>query len=226
MEALIRWIKPDGTVVPPGSFIPVAESSLLITKISRFVLLEACRQNKAWQDAGLPKVTVSVNLTSADFYQTDVRASIAEVLCSTGLEAQYLEVELTESLALKDIEQAIHQMTELKELGVKLAMDDFGTGYSSLSYIQVLPITLLKLDRSFIMYLEEDEVSREIVSAVIRIAKSKKIETIAEGIETSGQAEILKKSGCDLAQGYFFGRPMPADQFEEFIKSHATTHVS
>ena len=112
-------------------------------------------------------------------------------------------------------------MNEIKSLGIKLSMDDFGTGYSSLSYIQILPITLLKLDRSFVMYLEDDAISREIVSAVIRIAKSKKIETIAEGIETPGQVDILKQSGCDLAQGFFFGKPMPADKFEEFMKLKA-----
>lgn len=221
MEALIRWIKPDGTIVPPNRFIPVAENSLLITKISSFVLNEACRQNKLWQDMGYPPVTVSVNLTAVDFYQTDVRESIRSALETTGLEPQWLDVELTESLALKDIDHAVQQMNDIKALGVKLSMDDFGTGYSSLSYIQVLPITLLKLDRSFIMYLEEDEISREIVSAVIRIAKSKKIETIAEGIETIGQAEILKQSGCDHAQGYFFGKPMPADKFEEFMAMKA-----
>lgn len=221
MEALIRWIKPDGTVVPPNKFIPVAENSLLITKISDFVLHEACRQNKAWQDKGYPPIAVSINLTAVDFYQTDVKESIQKALDETGLEAQWLDVELTESLALKDIDHAIQQMQEIRDLGVKLSMDDFGTGYSSLSYIQVLPITLLKLDRSFIMYLEEDEISREIVSAVIRIAKSKKIETIAEGIETIGQAEILKQSGCDLAQGYFFGKPMPVDKFEEFMAEKA-----
>ena len=219
MEALIRWIRPDGTVVPPCDFIPVAESSLLITKISKFVLYDACRQNKLWQDMGLAPVTVSINLTAIDFYQTNVTENIKSVLAETGLDPQWLDVELTESLALKDIDHAVNQMNEIKELGVKLSMDDFGTGYSSLSYIQILPITVLKLDRSFIMYLEEDEISREIVSAVIRIAKSKKIETIAEGIETLGQAEILKKSGCDQAQGYFFGKPMPKDQFEEFLRS-------
>lgn len=226
MEALIRWIKPDGTIIPPNQFIPVAENSLLITKISNFVLHEACRQNKKWQDMGYPPVTVSINLTAVDFYQTNVRESIQEALDETGLEPQWLDVELTESLALKDIDHAIEQMEEIKALGVKLSMDDFGTGYSSLSYIQVLPITLLKLDRSFIMYLEEDEISREIVSAVIRIAKSKKIETIAEGIETIGQAEILKKSGCDHAQGYFFGKPMPADKFEEFMAQKANMEVT
>ena len=226
MEALIRWIKPDGTIIPPNQFIPVAENSLLITKISNFVLHEACRQNKKWQDMGYPPVTVSINLTAVDFYQTNVRESIQEALDETGLEPQWLDVELTESLALKDIDHAIEQMEEIKALGVKLSMDDFGTGYSSLSYIQVLPITLLKLDRSFIMYLEEDEISREIVSAVIRIAKSKKIETIAEGIETIGQAEILKKSGCDHAQGYFFGKPMPAGKFEEFMAQKANMEAT
>lgn len=218
MEALIRWIRPDGTIVPPGEFIPVAENSLLITRISKFVLFEACRQNKEWQDMGLDPITVSINLTAIDFYQTNVTESIRSALAETGLDPKWLDVELTESLALKDIDHAVKQMQEIKDLGVELSMDDFGTGYSSLSYIQILPITILKLDRSFIMYLEEDEISREIVSAVIRIAKSKKIETIAEGIETVGQAEILKKSGCDHAQGYFFGKPMPAGQFEDFLR--------
>ncbi len=225
MEALIRWIKPDGTIIPPNQFIPVAENSLLITDISDFVLHEACKQNKKWQDMGFPPVTVSINLTAVDFYQTNVKEVIQRALEETGLAPQWLDVELTESLALKDIDHAIQQMKDIKDLGVKLSMDDFGTGYSSLSYIQVLPITLLKLDRSFIMYLEEDEISREIVSAVIRIAKSKKIETIAEGIETIGQAEILKESGCDHAQGYFFGKPMSADKFEEFMKTRCDEKI-
>lgn len=221
MEALVRWIKPDGTIVPPGSFIPVAESSMLITKISHFVLYTACKQNKEWQDKGYPPITVSINLTAVDFYQTNVTESIKKVLEETGMDPQWLDIELTESLALKDIDHAVAQMNEIKALGIKLSMDDFGTGYSSLSYIQILPITLLKLDRSFVMYLEDDAISREIVSAVIRIAKSKKIETIAEGIETPGQVDILKQSGCDLAQGFFFGKPMPADKFEEFMKMKA-----
>lgn len=217
MEALIRWQKPDGRIVPPSDFIPIAEHSMLITKISHFVLFEACRQNKKWQDMGLKPVTVSINLTAVDFYQTDVTGLIKSALDETGLDPQWLDVELTESLALKNIDHAIEQMNEIKNLGVKLSMDDFGTGYSSLSYIQVLPISLLKLDRSFIMYLEDDAISREIVSAVIRIAKSKQIETIAEGIETTGQAHILKDSGCDWAQGYFFGKPMTARDFEKFL---------
>jgi diguanylate cyclase (GGDEF)-like protein/PAS domain S-box-containing protein len=220
MEALIRWIKPDGKLVPPVQFIPIAEKSLIITQISHFVLREACRQNKQWQDRGYPPVTVSVNLTSVDFYQTDVTESIKNALAETGLEPQYLDIELTESLALKDINNAVAQMEDIRALGVKLSMDDFGTGYSSLSYIQILPITLLKLDRSFVMYLEQDFISREIVSAVIRVAKAKKIEVVAEGIETNGQAKILKESGCDYVQGYLFGKPMNASGFEEFMAKH------
>lgn len=226
MEALIRWIKPDGTIVPPSKFIPVAESSMVITKISAFVLKEACRQNKIWQDKGYPPITVSINLTAVDFYQTNVKELIRSTLEETGMDARWLDVELTESLALKDIDHAVQQMQEIRDLGVKLSMDDFGTGYSSLSYIQVLPITLLKLDRSFVMYLEDDAISREIVSAVIRIAKSKQIETIAEGIETIGQANILKQSGCDQAQGYFFGKPMPANKFEQFMSMKASERAA
>ena len=218
MEALIRWIKPDGTIIPPMEFIPVAERSMMITRISDFVLHEACRQNKHLQEEGFPPITVSINLTAMDFYKTNVTKILSDVLAETGLAPEYLDVELTESLALKDIQHAIIQMNEMRKLGIKISMDDFGTGYSSLSYIQQLPITLLKLDRSFIISLEEDEVSREIVSAIIKIAKSKKIETIAEGVEYSGQSEILRESGCDYAQGYFYGKPMPAAQFEEFYR--------
>ncbi|MBQ3920354.1 MAG: EAL domain-containing protein [Oscillospiraceae bacterium] len=220
MEALIRWPRADGSMVMPGDFIPVAERSMLITRISEFVLNEACRQNREWQDKGFPPVTVSVNLTAIDFYKTNVMGMIQDAIDRSGLAPEYLDVELTESLALKDITHAIMQMQEMREYGIKISMDDFGTGYSSLSYIQQLPITLLKLDRSFIMYLDEDKISQEIVSAIIRIAKSKKIETIAEGVETNGQAEILRQSGCDYVQGYLFGRPMSAEDFEKFMKKH------
>ncbi len=221
VEALIRWIKPDGTIVLPGKFVPVAETSQLIIKISEYVLAEACRQNKSWQDMGLPKIVVSVNLTSADFYQRDIKDTVFDVLVKSGLDAEYLEIELTETLAMQDIDLAVSSMHQLRNMGIKLAMDDFGTGYSSLSYIQILPITLLKLDRTFIVNLETDEIAREIVSAVIKIAKSKKIETIAEGIEKEGQARILKEVGCDHAQGYLFGKPMPANEIAEFLAVNA-----
>lgn len=218
VEALVRWVKQNGEIVPPEQFITVAENSHLITKIGDYVVREACCQNKKWQDMNLPRIIVSVNLTSEDFYQKNVKEFISEILDDTGLSPEWIEIELTESLAMKDIEFAVGQMQELRDMGLKIAMDDFGTGYSSLSYIQKMPITLLKLDRSFIISLEFDEVAQEIVSAIIKIAKSKKIETIAEGTETIGQVNILEKLGCDYAQGYLFGKPMKAAQITDYLK--------
>ena len=224
VEALIRWIKPDGTVIKPDAFVPIAESSHLIGKISEFVLKEGCRQNKLWQKMGFPNIVMSINFTSTDFYQTDLKEKVLDALAMSGLDPQWLEVELTETLALSDIDYAVAQMNKLRELGVKLAMDDFGTGYSSLSYLQILPITLLKLDRSFITDIQHDNIAYEIVSAVIRIAKSKKIETIAEGIENTGQEDILRQAGCDYGQGYLYGKPMPASKMEEFFEHNSGVH--
>ena len=218
VEALIRWKKPNGEIVSPEQFVPIAENSHLITKIGEYVMHEACRQNKFWQNMGFPPIVMSINLTSEDFYQKNVKEYLADILARTGLGPEWLEVELTESLAMKDIDFAVQQMQELRDMGLKLAMDDFGTGYSSLSYIQKMPLSLLKLDRSFIVLIENDIVAREIVSAVIKIAKSKKIETIAEGTETPRQIEILEKFGCDYAQGFLFGRPMSADELTEYLR--------
>ncbi len=221
VEALIRWIKPDGTIITPDAFVPIAESSHLISKISEFVLNEGCRQNKLWQKMGYPPIVMSINFASTDFYQTDLKDKVFEALARSSLAPQWLEVELTETLALSDVDFAVDQMNRLRELGVKLAMDDFGTGYSSLSYLQILPITLLKLDRSFITDIEHDNIAYEIVSAVIRIAKSKKIETIAEGIENNVQESILRMAGCDYAQGYLYGKPMPPEKIQEFFEQNA-----
>ena len=220
VEALIRWIKPDGTIIAPDAFVPLAERSHLIGKISDFVLNEGCRQNKLWQKMGYPNIVMSVNFTSTDFYQSDLKEKVFDALAKTNLEPRWLEVELTESLALNDIDYAVSQMNKLRELGVKLAMDDFGTGYSSLSYLQTLPITLLKLDRSFITDIASDNIAYEIVSAVIRIAKSKKIETIAEGIENKVQESILRSAGCDFAQGFLYGKPMPPEKLQEFFEQN------
>lgn len=217
VEALIRWIKPDGTIIKPDSFVPIAERSRLIGRISEFVLDEGCRQNALWQKMGYPKLVMSINFTSADFYQTDLKERVLDALVRTGLDAKWLEVELTETLALSDIDFAVSQMNKLRELGVKLAMDDFGTGYSSLSYLQILPITLLKLDRSFITDIQHDNIAYEIVSAVISIAKSKRIKTIAEGVENPKQEEILRKAGCDYGQGFLYGKPMPARELEKLL---------
>ena len=226
VEALIRWIKPDGTVEKPDSFVPIAESSHLIGKISEFVLNEGCRQNKLWQKMGYPPIVMSVNFASSDFYQNDLKEKVYEALARSALDPQWLEVELTESLALQDINFAVDQMNKIRDLGVKLAMDDFGKGYSSLSYLQILPITLLKLDRSFITDIEHDNIAYEIVSSVIRIAKSKKIETIAEGIENNVQESILRMAGCDYGQGFLYGQPMPPDKILEFFEKNAKRDIN
>lgn len=217
-EALIRWIKPDGTRISPNVFIPIAERTGLISEISQFVLREACQQNAIWQKIRLTPIVMSINFASGDFYQKNVCDAIKDVLIRTGLDAKWLELELTERLALGDINYTVQQMNALREMGIQLAMDDFGTGYSSLSYIQLLPLTLLKLDRSFIIEIETDTVAQEIVSAVIKIAKSMNIETIAEGVELEGQAKILKSMGCDYIQGYLYGKPMPAIEFQRRLE--------
>ncbi len=170
---------------------------------------------------GLPKIVMSINFTSSDFYQNDLTDKVRDALIKAGdLQPEWLEVELTETLALSDIDFAVSQMNKLRDLGVKLAMDDFGTGYSSLSYLQILPITLLKLDRSFITNIQHDNIAYEIVSAVIRIARSKKINTIAEGIENPEQEAILRQAECDLGQGYLYGKPMPAAEMTQFIQEN------
>jgi diguanylate cyclase (GGDEF)-like protein len=214
-EALIRWVKPDGTIISPNVFIPIAERTGMISDISHFVLCEACQQNAIWQQMELTPIVISINFASGDFYQKNVCEVIQSELLRSGLKPQWLELELTERLALGDINYAVQQMNALREMGIQLAMDDFGTGYSSLSYIQMLPLTLLKLDRSFIIEIERDTVAKEIVSAVIKIAKSMNIETIAEGVEYEAQAEILRNLGCDYIQGYLFGKPMPAVEFQK-----------
>ncbi|MBR3901316.1 MAG: GGDEF domain-containing protein [Ruminococcus sp.] len=219
VEALIRWIKPDGTIMAPDSFVPIAEKSRLIGKISEFVLNEGCRQNALWQKLGYPKIVMSINFTSTDFYQNDLKDRVLDALVRTDLDPKWLEVELTETIALSDIDFAVGQMNKLRDLGVKLAMDDFGTGYSSLSYLQILPITLLKLDRSFITDIQNDNIAYEIVSAVISIAKSKHIKTIAEGVENTKQEDILRQAGCDYGQGYLYGKPMPAEELEKLLRA-------
>ncbi|MDE6088039.1 MAG: EAL domain-containing protein [Oscillospiraceae bacterium] len=219
-EALIRWIQPDGTMISPNVFIPIAEKAGMISAISHFVLCEACEQTAKWQEMGLPRIVMSINFASGDFYQANVCEVIRNQLAKFGLEPKYLELELTERLALGDINYTVQQMNALREMGILLAMDDFGTGYSSLSYIQLLPLTLLKLDRSFIIEIETDKVAQEIVSAVIKIAKSMHMETIAEGVEYQPQAEILKEMGCDYIQGYLYGKPMPPEEFQKRLEAN------
>ena len=220
VEALVRWKQPSGNLLSPSVFIPIAEKSQLITQITRFVLYEACRQLSLWRMMALPEVRMSLNFSSTDFYQENICDQILDALYKNGLDPSVLEIELTESLAMKDIDLAIDRMQALRKAGIGIAMDDFGTGYSSLSYMQRLPFTMVKLDRSFVMHMKDDPVVQEIVHSVARIAKSKQIHTIAEGVETAEQAEQLRAAGCDYAQGYLYGHPMTAKELEQYIRTH------
>ena len=224
MEALIRWHHPDGRLIPPSVFIPIAERSALITQISRFVLYEACRQTRLWQKLGLPEIVISVNMSSTDFYQENICATVQRALEKNDLQPKYLEIELTESLALKDIDTTITRMQELRKAGIGIAMDDFGTGYSSLSYIQMLPFTMVKLDSSFIFNMEQDKVIEEIVKSVIHIANTKGIGTIAEGVENEKQEEMLRAFGCGQVQGFRYGKPMTAKEAETLLRENMKQH--
>lgn len=215
MEALIRWKHPKNGFMSPGEFISIAEQTGLIIELGKWGLLEACLQNKRWQERGTDKYTVSVNISAIEFYQNNMLDIIKEALKASKLDPSYLEIELTESMALIDKEQTIDKMNQIRAIGVKVALDDFGTGYSSLSYLKALPIDVLKLDRSFVIEIEKDGISRNITLLMIQLAKLLKITTVAEGVETKEQAELLREMGCHMIQGYYYSRPLPADVFEE-----------
>ena len=218
IEALVRWMDPEQGLVSPASFIPVAEESGLIGPLSEWVLREACRQNKAWQDAGLPPARVSVNLSARQFQQRDIASLVLSVLKETGLEPKYLELELTESAIMRNAEEAITMLAELSALGIGIAIDDFGTGYSSLSYLKRFPVHRLKIDRSFVADIGACGDDETITSAIIALAHSLQLQVIAEGVETSAQLDFLRARDCDEMQGYFFSRPMPRDAIPGLLR--------
>ncbi|MFP3565214.1 EAL domain-containing protein [Paraburkholderia sp. SIMBA_030] len=210
-EALVRWRDPEAGLIPPSSFIPVAEECGLIGPLSEWVLREACRQNKAWQDQGLPPARVSVNLSARVFQQRDIAKLVMQVLDETGLEPQYLELELTESTIMRNAEEAVSMLNELHALGIGLAIDDFGTGYSSLSYLKRFPVDRLKIDRSFVSDIGVCGDDETITSAIIALAHSLKLQVIAEGVETSAQLDFLKERACDEMQGFYFAKPLSTE---------------
>jgi diguanylate cyclase (GGDEF)-like protein len=216
-EALIRWNHPELGMVPPGRFISIAEDSGLIVPIGDWVLREACRQAVAWRKAGLPELIVAVNLSAVQFKRGDVEKSVIQALSESGLEPALLELELTESILIKDTEKVLATVRQLKSLGVKLSIDDFGTGYSSLSYLKRFDVDKLKIDQSFVRDMADDPNDAAIVRAIIQMAKSLNLTTIAEGVEDERQLALLRLQHCDEAQGYHFARPMPADEFEKFM---------
>ncbi len=218
MEALIRWRHPELGMVAPIRFIGVAEETGLIVPIGAWVMRTACAQNKAWQDAGLGNLRVAVNLSARQFGAIDLVPSLEAVLADTGLTPACLEIELTESLFMSDITPAVETLHRIKALGVNLSIDDFGTGYSSLSYLSRFPIDVLKIDRSFVSDIGQDGPESPIVASIITLAHNLKLAVIAEGVETLAQLDYLRALGCDEMQGYYFSRPLPADEFEQLLR--------
>jgi len=225
VEALIRWRQSDRGLIPASQFVPVAEDCGLIIPIGRWVLREACRQACAWQDAGLPPLPIAVNVSAVEFREKGFVESVRTILSETGLAARYLKLELTERVLMDDVESTASVLQELKIMGVHLAVDDFGTGYSSLSYLRQFPIDVLKIDQSFIQQITADPDDSAIVSAIINMGKSLKHLVVAEGIETQLQRAYLQAQSCAEGQGYFFSRPLAADQFAHLLQMGTTTVV-
>lgn len=216
-EALIRWQHPELGMLAPGRFITIAEESGLIVPIGEWVIFEACRQAVAWKQVGLPELVIAVNLSAVQFKRGNVEETVVNALNHSGLPPALLELELTESILIQNVEQVLATVKRLKLLGVKLSIDDFGTGYSSLSYLKRFDIDKLKIDQSFIRDLATDPDDAAIVNAIIQMAHSLNLKTIAEGVESPSMLSQLREFGCDEAQGYHFARPMPADEFASFL---------
>lgn len=211
MEALVRWQHPELGLLAPGIFIPLAEENGLILNIGEWVLQTACAQNKAWQSMGLSNLCVGVNLAARQLQQPTLPQKVADALAQTGLEAHFLELEITETAALQNVELTKESLTELHQMGVQIAMDDFGTGYSSLSYLRQFPFNTLKIDQSFIRDLLANPKDIEIVIAIVALGQGLKLKVVAEGVETESIRDRLIDLQCELMQGYFFGRPLPAE---------------
>jgi EAL domain-containing protein (putative c-di-GMP-specific phosphodiesterase class I) len=220
-EALLRWKHPTRGFIAPLQFISVAEDSGLIQPIGKWALHEACTQSQAWTDAGLSNVAIAVNVSAIQFRSNDFLGNLTTILADTGLDPHFLELELTESALMSwaDIEPTLQT---LRETGVRVSVDDFGTGYSSLSYIRKLPLDSIKIDQSFVRQVSPPPRDTAIVSAIIAMARSLKLRVIAEGVEMTEELEFLNAEGCDEAQGFYLGRPVPADQFAKQLENQST----
>jgi EAL domain-containing protein (putative c-di-GMP-specific phosphodiesterase class I) len=222
LEALVRWQHPQRGLVPPASFVPLAEESGLIVPLGWWVLETACRRAHAWRVAFPEReLLMSVNLSARQFAQADLVEQVARILARTGLEPDALVVEITESVLMDESEAGTRTLRELRELGIRLSLDDFGTGYSSLSYLRHLPLDTIKIDRVFITRLEESPANLPIVSAVVSLAHGLGIEVVAEGIETAAQATRLRKLGCDRGQGFHYSAALPAAQVTRALSGRA-----
>ena len=222
VEALIRWIHPQRGMISPIRFIDIAEETGLIVPIGLWVLRTACAQNKAWQDAGYPALRMAVNLSARQFAHPELLQNIIDTLDDTGLHPRYLDIEITESLLVTNVEQAVGLMHKIDRLGVSLSIDDFGTGYSSLTYLKRFPVDVLKIDQSFIRDIAVDRTSEAIIVSIISLAHNLGIQVIAEGVEEQAHLKFLQQHRCDQLQGYYFSKPVPAPAFEQILKDGKT----
>jgi len=220
-EALLRWVHPELGIVPPIDFIPVAEESGLIVPIGEWVLDEACRQAVAWQVPGRTPLSVAVNISAVQFARGDLEDTVRRALAASGLPPQLLELELTESILIRNVDSVLATVTRLKRLGVTLSIDDFGTGYSSLTYLKRFAVDKLKIDQSFVRDLVTDPDSAAIVRAIVQMAQSLNLKTVAEGIEDEHVMAHLRAIACDHGQGYGIARPMPGPALLEFLEAAA-----
>jgi EAL domain-containing protein (putative c-di-GMP-specific phosphodiesterase class I) len=212
-EALVRWIDPEKGVISPADFIPLAEETGLIEPIGHWVLRTACQQTKAWQEAGFEPFRISVNVADLQIASGSIIHSCREILNETQLAPEYLELEITEGFIMKNPENSISTLHELRDLGISLAIDDFGTGYSSLSYLKQLPIDRLKIDRSFVMDIPNDKDDEAITATIIAMTKNLGLAVIAEGVENERQIQFLDEHGCYELQGFYFSKPVDKDEF-------------
>ncbi len=225
VEALVRWQHPTLGLLSPLKFIPLAEETGLIVPLGDWVLHEACRQNKAWQDAGLPPINISVNVSARQFSEKNLIDRVINALHESGMAARYLELEITEGLIMQDVDQAVVTMKELQRLGVQLAIDDFGTGYSSLNALKTFPVARLKIDKSFINNLATDDSDKAVAAAVISLGQKLNLRVIAEGVETIEQVAILRDNNCDECQGYYFSKPVSFEAIADLLRQQAQSSL-
>jgi EAL domain-containing protein (putative c-di-GMP-specific phosphodiesterase class I) len=226
-EALSRWQRPEG-LIPPMDFIPVAEETGLIVPMNRQLLREACRTLLMWQSQCVsePPLTMSVNISARDFAQPDLATEIGKCLKETGVDPACLQLEIVETIAMGDAEKSNHKLSELKALGVRLSIDDFGTGYSSLSRLSRIPVDTLKIDRVFILHMDSDPESREIVRTIIMLAHNLGLKVVAEGTETVTHINLLKNLNCEMAQGYFYSRPVDGHAIAKLLANNQSARAA
>jgi EAL domain-containing protein (putative c-di-GMP-specific phosphodiesterase class I) len=217
VEALIRWRHPARGVVPPDEFIPLAEETGLITEIGRWVLRRACAQGALWRAAG-HEIAIAVNVSGRQLDSDQVLCDVADALSASGLDPSALTIEITETTLMRNVEETARRLAALKELGVRIAIDDFGTGYSSLAHLQRFPVDALKIDRSFISGLENNEEGESLIRTLVQLGKTLSIETFAEGIERQRELSLLRDEQCDSGQGFLFAKPLEVDGVEGFLR--------